>query len=228
MIRVTDVAYARFKAPDLGRMEAFLVDFGLIRQHRDNGTLYMRGTGPDHHLHVTHLADGPGFIGMAFNAVGMADLEKLSEAGGYQRSWLLCWHSRGKGRQPLPGLARLRMSLALPKTDRSRAGRRTYGRTARNRQPDLGSRGPVCRPPSEGDNEGRSTAATHADPVAGERRAAHAGGDGQPAHARGDPVAGERCGHGEEVHAVLKSDLAAGMMPSGRFGANTPWRTSRC
>ena len=29
-----------------------------------------------------------------------------------------------------------------------------------------------------------------------------------------------RCGHGEEVHAVLKSDLAAGMMPSGRSGAN--------
>ena len=26
-----------------------------------------------------------------------------------------------------------------------------------------------------------------------------------------------------EVHAVLKSDLAAGMMPSGRFGANAAW-----
>ena len=32
-----------------------------------------------------------------------------------------------------------------------------------------------------------------------------------------------RCGHGEEVHAVLKSDLAGGMMPSGRFGANAAW-----
>ncbi len=36
-------------------------------------------------------------------------------------------------------------------------------------------------------------------------------------------AAHERCGHGEEVHAVLKSDLAAGMMPSGRFGANAAW-----
>ena len=26
-----------------------------------------------------------------------------------------------------------------------------------------------------------------------------------------------------EVHAVLKCDLAAGMMPSGRFGANAAW-----
>ena len=36
-------------------------------------------------------------------------------------------------------------------------------------------------------------------------------------------AAHQRCGHGEEVHAVLKSDLAAGMMPSGRFGANAAW-----
>ena len=43
-------------------------------------------------------------------------------------------------------------------------------------------------------------------------------------HAREVVVAAhERCGHGEEVHAVLKSDLAAGMMPSGRFGANAAW-----
>ncbi len=32
MIKATDVAYARFAAPDLDRMESFLVDFGLTRQ----------------------------------------------------------------------------------------------------------------------------------------------------------------------------------------------------
>ena len=36
-------------------------------------------------------------------------------------------------------------------------------------------------------------------------------------------AAHERCGHGEEVHAALKSDLAAGVMPSGRFGADAAW-----
>ena len=82
MIKVADVAYARFAAPDLGRMESFLVDFGLTRQHRDECTLYMRGTGPDHHLHITHLANDPGFIGIAFNATSFSDLEKLSEAEG--------------------------------------------------------------------------------------------------------------------------------------------------
>lgn len=33
----------------------------------------------------------------------------------------------------------------------------------------------------------------------------------------------ERCGKSEEVHAVLKSDLAGGVLPSGRFGANAAW-----
>ena len=32
-----------------------------------------------------------------------------------------------------------------------------------------------------------------------------------------------RCGKGEEVHGVLKNDLAAGRLPSGLFGANAAW-----
>ena len=33
----------------------------------------------------------------------------------------------------------------------------------------------------------------------------------------------QRCGKGEEVHSVLKSDLAGGRLPSGLFGANAAW-----
>ena len=33
----------------------------------------------------------------------------------------------------------------------------------------------------------------------------------------------QRCGKGEEVHGVLKSDLAGGRLPSGLFGANAAW-----
>ncbi len=33
----------------------------------------------------------------------------------------------------------------------------------------------------------------------------------------------ERCGKGEEVHKVLKEDLAGGQLPSGSFGANAAW-----
>jgi Transposase DDE domain group 1 len=35
----------------------------------------------------------------------------------------------------------------------------------------------------------------------------------------------ERCGKSEEVHAVMKTDLAGGRMPMGRFGANAAWWT---
>lgn len=33
----------------------------------------------------------------------------------------------------------------------------------------------------------------------------------------------ERCGKSEEVHSVMKSDLAGGQLPSGKFGANAAW-----
>jgi len=50
-------------------------------------------------------------------------------------------------------------------------------------------------------------------------------GAGRNAMAAADVVrfAQERCGHGEEIHAVLKRDMAGGMLPSGRFGANAAW-----
>jgi len=33
----------------------------------------------------------------------------------------------------------------------------------------------------------------------------------------------ERCGNGEEIHSILKSDLAGGLLPSKYFGSNAAW-----
>jgi hypothetical protein len=33
----------------------------------------------------------------------------------------------------------------------------------------------------------------------------------------------ERCGKSEEAHAVMKTDLSGGQLPSGKFGANAAW-----
>jgi hypothetical protein len=33
----------------------------------------------------------------------------------------------------------------------------------------------------------------------------------------------ERCGKGEEMHSIMKEDLAGGHLPSARFGANAAW-----
>jgi hypothetical protein len=34
IIKVRDVAFPRLQAPDLDRMESFLIDFGMVRAHR--------------------------------------------------------------------------------------------------------------------------------------------------------------------------------------------------
>ena len=57
IIRVSDMAFPRFQAPDLDRMEAFLTDFGMQRSARTERALYMRGTDAQHHVHVTHLGE---------------------------------------------------------------------------------------------------------------------------------------------------------------------------
>jgi catechol 2,3-dioxygenase-like lactoylglutathione lyase family enzyme len=81
IIRVTDIAFPRFRAPDLDRMEAFLADFGMRRAARTEHALYMRGTDAAHHVHVTHLGE-PAFLGFAFRAASRADLETLARAVG--------------------------------------------------------------------------------------------------------------------------------------------------
>lgn len=80
-IKVEDVAYVRFTAPDPDAMEAFLTDFGLVRAARTDDALYMRGTGSEPYAHVTQKG-APGFVGVAFRAGSVADLEALARAEG--------------------------------------------------------------------------------------------------------------------------------------------------
>ncbi len=80
-IRVLDVAYPRFRAPDLDLMQAFLETFGMHESVRTADALYMRGTDADHHVHVTHLG-APAFVGLAFKASSEDDLAALAEATG--------------------------------------------------------------------------------------------------------------------------------------------------
>ena len=96
MIRVTDVAFVRFSAPDLDRMEVFLTDFGLVRSVRTEDKLFVRGTDPEPYLHITQRGEAV-FRGVAFEAasaedlvaasklVGASPVEKLDEPGGGQR-----------------------------------------------------------------------------------------------------------------------------------------------
>jgi catechol 2,3-dioxygenase-like lactoylglutathione lyase family enzyme len=81
MIQVTDLAYVRFRAPDLDRMEAFLLDFGLVRAARTETTLFMRGADTHHHLHVTELGDAA-FVGVGLEVASAADLDAIARVAG--------------------------------------------------------------------------------------------------------------------------------------------------
>jgi catechol 2,3-dioxygenase-like lactoylglutathione lyase family enzyme len=81
LIKVTDLAYGRLRAPDLDVAEEFLTHFGMVRAERTATALYMRGTDPAHHLHVTEKGD-PGFVGFAYYAASLDDLKRLAKAPG--------------------------------------------------------------------------------------------------------------------------------------------------
>jgi catechol 2,3-dioxygenase-like lactoylglutathione lyase family enzyme len=80
-IKVTDLAFGRLRAPDLDLMEEFLTDFGMVRAARTSRALYMRGTDPAHHIHVTELGE-PGFVGFAWYAASEDDLHRLAATPG--------------------------------------------------------------------------------------------------------------------------------------------------
>jgi catechol 2,3-dioxygenase-like lactoylglutathione lyase family enzyme len=61
--------------------EQFLTDFGMSRTARTDNALYMRGTDPEHHLHVTEKGE-PGFIGLAYYVDSEETLKEAAKVGG--------------------------------------------------------------------------------------------------------------------------------------------------
>jgi len=81
VIKVTDIAYGKLRSPDLDAQEEFLTHFGMVRADRTKNALYMRGTDPAHHIHVTEKGD-PGFIGIAYYAAREEDVHKMAQVPG--------------------------------------------------------------------------------------------------------------------------------------------------
>ena len=82
VIKVTDMAYGRLRSPDLDAQGGVSHPFrdgagGRGRRH----ALYMRGTDPAHHIHVTEQGE-PGFVGIAYYAASEADLERVAQVPG--------------------------------------------------------------------------------------------------------------------------------------------------
>ena len=78
IIKVEDIAYARFAAPDLRKMQSFLEDFGMSCWEA-NGRLYGKGSDGTPFLHVTERGAAR-FLAVGFRAETLADLERLAAA----------------------------------------------------------------------------------------------------------------------------------------------------
>lgn len=81
MIKVTDIAFVRFNAPDLDRMEQFLKDFGLATARREDGALYSRGSDPAPWIHMVTQGERA-FAGVGFSAASVSDLEAAAAMDG--------------------------------------------------------------------------------------------------------------------------------------------------
>ncbi len=81
VIKVRDLAFGRLRSPDLDQQEEFLTAFGMVRAARTPTALYMRGTDPTHHVHVTEKGD-PAFLGFAWYAASEDDLKTLAKLPG--------------------------------------------------------------------------------------------------------------------------------------------------
>ncbi|MGB3374892.1 MAG: VOC family protein [Microbacterium sp.] len=83
MATAVDLAQVTYWAPDIELMERFLTAFGMIKADgSDSETLYMRGLGTQHHIHVTRRRDTQKFGGVSIEMASMADLHELAAMDG--------------------------------------------------------------------------------------------------------------------------------------------------
>ena len=82
IIKIRDIEHVRFSAPDLSRMRAFLLDFGMTdAEDAGDGALRMRGTDEAPFVHET-IEGEPAFLSLTLRAASLADLQTLAKAEG--------------------------------------------------------------------------------------------------------------------------------------------------
>jgi catechol 2,3-dioxygenase-like lactoylglutathione lyase family enzyme len=79
IIRVVDIAFVRFSAPDLAKMREWLEVFGLVHSKSNVDELWMRGYGTAAFVHHTVRGES-GFVGIGFRADSLEDLTLLAKA----------------------------------------------------------------------------------------------------------------------------------------------------
>lgn len=82
VVKAHDVAYVKFRVPDLERMESFLHDFGMVTAESSGDRLFMRGHGPAPFLHANERGETPGFAGFGIWVNSLDDLALIAAHDG--------------------------------------------------------------------------------------------------------------------------------------------------
>ena len=80
-IKIEDIAFVGFRAPDLDRMRGYMEDFGGVVVQQTDRELHVRGSGPAPFVHVTERGE-PGFAMVGFRAQSVEDLTALAKEVG--------------------------------------------------------------------------------------------------------------------------------------------------
>lgn len=80
-VKALELAYVRIQVPDLDAAERFFQTFGLRTRLRTADRLYVRGTGPEHHLIVAHVGEQR-LLASAFELPDADALERASRLEG--------------------------------------------------------------------------------------------------------------------------------------------------
>ena len=81
MIKVQDIVYVAYGAPDLDKQATFLSDFGMFEVARTADRLYMRGAGAYPFINVTEKGEA-GFVAVGMLAGSAEELEKAARLPG--------------------------------------------------------------------------------------------------------------------------------------------------
>ena len=81
IIKIEDIAFVRFAAPDLDEMRSFLTQFGLDCFDGQGDRLYAKGRDGAPFVHSTEHGD-PAFRGLGLRAQSVQDLQLLAAAEG--------------------------------------------------------------------------------------------------------------------------------------------------
>lgn len=80
LIKVTGLTWLEFEKPDLDRAQQFARDFGFAVHHRDDDSLYLRGTRAGSACVVVRKAPRSRFTGFALQAADAVDLHRVAAA----------------------------------------------------------------------------------------------------------------------------------------------------